>query len=178
MHLSLFIQYVYYWTTLPLLPDSTQHALISQYLADVPLLVTFPFSPRFPCSCCPSSVESLPMICACVSQYCYACPRFFYYVYHRTALPLLLDSTRHMPISQYLADTVWFIAFLFRLHFPHSRCLPSVESPLMIHACASQYCTNSLDSSFYWLVTILRIQWLISMVTNAPVDSPWLVLDD
>ena len=30
---------------------------------------------------------------------------FLCYVYHRTALPLLPDSTRHMPISRCLADT-------------------------------------------------------------------------
>ena len=39
-------------------------------------------------------------------SYCYA---YFYfpprYMYYRTALPLLPDSTRHMPISRCLADT-------------------------------------------------------------------------
>ena len=106
---------------------------------------------------------------------------YFYfpcYMYHRTTLPLLLDSTQHMPISQCLADTAWFVTFLFRPRFSRSRCPSSVESPPMIRARVSQYCTDSSDSSSYWLATILRIQWLISMITDAFVDSPRLVLDD
>ena len=113
---------------------------------------------------------------------CYAFFQFYIYphsyVYYRTALLLLPDSTQHIPISRYLADPSLLVTFPFSPCFPHLCCLSSVESPPMICVCVSQYCTDFLDSSCYWLVTILRIQWLISMITNAFVDSPWLILDD
>ena len=80
-----------------------------------------------------------------------------YIQYHQTALLPLLDPTWHMLISQYLADVSWFVTFLFKPHFPCSHCPPLVESPPMICACMSQYCTNSPDSFCYWLVTILHI---------------------
>ena len=79
------------------------------------------------------------------------------YVYYRTAFPLLPDSTWHMPISWYLVDIPLFVTFLFKPHFPHSCCPPSVESPPMICACVSQYYIDSSDSFCYWLVTILHI---------------------
>ena len=58
------------------------------------------------------------------------------YVYHRTTLPPLPDSTRYMPRYQYLADT-------FHIHyFPLSASFPTLTLPLSIGVTSNDSCMH------------------------------------
>ena len=113
-------------------------------------------------------IHILMLLCL-PSVMCLSCS----HVYHWTALPLLLDSTWHMPISQYLADVPLFVTFLFKPCFPHSCCpflswshlqwfvhawVNTVPIPPIPFATDSlRYCASSYSSPWSLMLSLTRL---------------------
>ena len=100
----------------------------------------------------------------------------FAYVYHRTALPLILDISAISILSCFrFTDTSW-LTCLFGPHFSHSRCPFNSYLPPLFIARVSHFYSYDSDLFCSLLSTIQRISRPISGFLTRLLGLLWLIL--